>query len=603
MYGYILVSLVLAIVGPYLAPGPPLGASTTLLGVAAVTAVVFVAGLGISFYIRWRSAPVAIDEQRFLRKVGLLAKLYRLLVVAAYGFILGGVRWAPLAADWAGRDAWGVVPLAITLAPLVVLQTAAWIAVFSADRRLRALLFQRAGAAAAVHPWTLPRYLEFMFRQYLLIILVPLLVLVAADDAIGRLLGSPEMHPLSAAVLVGFLAVALALAGPWFRLCWRTAPLPEGGLRDRLQSLADRAGVRIGNILVWRTNVTIANGCMVGMVAPLRYILVTDALLMSLAPEEIEAVFAHEVAHVKFRHVALYMVMALGGASAGVLAGTGAAMLDASAWTANLAVGAAVLAYWGLGFGFVSRRCELECDLYAVRATACPVDCSPPDAGARTGRRGAAEPRPAGPGAEALPRGICEHRVTAMAAALRRIARLNGSAETARGWRHFSIARRCRFLGDALADPLLASRLERRLRRIKMAVVLGVFVLMAAAGVAISTGEGPLEADNPENPTGPEDVAPRVHRWLVRLVDGDQVDAVAFGAPQLRGDADAVADLDDGGHAGLGGRLAVRDDDVAVHKPRGHAVAVDAQGEGPRQRRAGAREFEILDDSVGRRRG
>jgi len=642
MYGYILLSLVLAFIAVDLAHGPPPAVLTAVGGVAAATAVALAAGLAINLYIRRRSTAASIDEKRFFRGVGVLGKLYRLLVVAAYATILFVLRWASLARHWAGQDAWLVAQLAIAVAPLVVLQTTAWITLYSADRRLRAFLFQRAGAAVAVQQWTLPRYLEFMFRQYLLIVLVPLLVLVAADDAISRVLGPPEVQPLSAAGLVAFLVIAVILSGLWFRICWRTEALPEGLLRDQLRALADRAGVRVGSILVWRTNVTIANGCMVGMVGPLRYIFITDALLLSLPPEEIEAVFAHEVAHVKFSHVLLYMIMAMGGGAAGLLAGTLAAALDASSWTQNLAMGAVVLVYWGLGYGFVSRRCELECDLYAARATTCPVGCSPPDAGARSraaeaapvagggppaasgvagaspafpslgaaaaglggaglwveesGEAGIGTPTP--PAAQALTAGICEHRVMAMASALRRIARLNGTPETARGWRHFSIARRCRFLLDMLADPSLVGRLERRLRWIKVGVVAAAFALVLAAGLVVSSMERPSESDNPENPAGPEDLPPRVHRWLVRLVDRNEVDVVAFGSPQFRGDADAVADLDDGRHARLGRGVAVRDDQVAVHEPRGHAVAVDAQGKGPGRRPGDARELEKLDDPV-----
>ena len=588
MYGCIILSLVLAIVAIDLAEGPPPDVTTAVLGAAAVAVAVLVAGLAISLYIRWRSAAAAMDEQRFLRRVGLLGRLYRLLVVTAYGLVLFGFRWAALGRHWAGDGGWLVVQLAIGVAPLVVIQTAAWISLYSADRRLRAFLFERAGAAVAVRHWTFLGYLEFMFRQHLLIMLVPLVVLVAANDAVSEFLGPPERHPLSAAALVAFAVAAIALSGPWFRLCWRTEPLPESALRDRLQALADRAGVRIADILVWRTNVTIANGCMVGVVAPLRYILVTDALLLSLAPEEIEAVFAHEVAHIKFRHVGLYMLLALGGASAALVAGGLAAMAHTSFWTQNLVVGAVLAVYWGVGFGYVSRRCEQQCDLYAARATLCPVGCAtagPGAAEAAAAGPGPAEHQEAGVAPQALPAGICRHRVIAFATALRRIARLNGSAETAWGWRHFSMARRCEFLDRVLAHPSVAGREERFLRRVKWAVVLGVVMLVVAAGVVMSSVEGPLESDHPENPAGPEDGAPRVHRCLVRLVDGNEVHAVAFGSPQLGRDPDATPYLDHGGHAGFGRRIAAADDDIAVEKSRGHAVAVAPEGEGAGFRR------------------
>jgi len=624
MYAYMLLSLALALVATEVAKDRPPDAAAALGGTAAAAVLVLAAGLAISLYIRRQSRRIQVDQQRFLRKVGLLGRLYRLFVVGIYATVLFGLGWASLAAYWAGPGAWSVARFAIATAPLVVFQAAAWAALFSADRRLRAFLFEREGAAVAVRQWTLPRYLEFMFRQYLLIILVPLMVLVAANDAIVELVGPPESHPSAAALLVVCMTVAAVLSGAWFRLCWHTQPLPEGMMRDRLQAMADRAGIRVANILVWRTNVTIVNGCMVGMVGPLRYILITDALLLSLAAEEIEAVFAHEVAHVKFRHVVLYVVMAMGGASAGLMAGEAAAMLHGAVWTQNVAVAAVILLYWGLAFGFVSRRCEQECDLYAVRAPPCPVGC-PDGAAAAAAAANPAEPSPAGQGgttasppgnSEPLgaglvtsqapapwPAQLCEHRVMAMVGALRRIARMNGTPETARGWRHFSIARRCRFLEDVLADPALATRALRSLRRLKAVAVLSAMVLMLAAGLVTLAWDRTSESDNPENPAGPGNLAPVIYCRLMRLVDGNQVDAVAFRAPQFGRDADAVADLDNGHHSGLRCGIAARNHEVAVQEPRCHAVAVDAKGKGSQPEGARAGKVQELDDALRRRSG
>ena len=596
MYAHILLGLVLALVAADWVSGPPPDAALTIAGAGAAAALVLDAGLAIGLYIRWGSRRPEIDEQRFLRRVGRLGRLYRLLVLALYAGVLFGLDWAALAASWACLEGWTVVRFAIAVAPLVVFQAAAWLALFSADQRLRAFLVARAGAAVAARQWTLPHYLEFMFRQYLLIMLGPLVVLVAAGDAVAQLVGPPESNPFAATLLVACLLVAVALSGLWFRLCWRTQPMPASGLRDRLQALADRAGIRIGNILVWRTNITIANGCMVGLVGPLRYILITDTLLVSLAPEEVEAVFAHEVGHVKFRHVLLYVVMAMGGVGAGLMAGEAAAVLNGSFWTENIAVAAVVLAYWGLAFGYVSRRCEQECDLYAIEAPPCPVGCS--------GAPGAAvsEPRQATalPVTPGMP---CEHRVLAFVTALRRIARLNGAAETSRGWRHFSIARRCGFLADVLADPSLATRARRSLRRLKILIVGASVILVAAAALLTLSLGGTSESDDPENPAGPHDVAPRIHRRLIRLVDGHEVHAVALRAPQFGRDADPVADLDDRHHPRLRRGIAARDHQVAVAKPRRHAVAVDAQSERARPDRADLGQVHELDDALGRRRG
>jgi hypothetical protein len=297
------------------------------------------------------------------------------------------------------------------------------------------------------------------------------------------------------------------------------------------------------------------------------------------------------VAHVKYRHVLLYMALAIGGMGAMILVGEAAAVVTHSPVALSLVTAAFLVAYWWLLFGFISRRCEAECDLFAVQATSCPVDCSPPDAEARTvGVDGAS------------PAALCEHRVRAFTSALGRIARLNGSAETARGWRHFSVARRRRFLEEVLASPPLAERFARRMRRIKWMALLGA-VLAAAAAAILALAAPPSEANDSEDPAGPEDVVPPAHRWIVRFVDGDEMDAVALGAPQFDGDADAALEADDDGLSRFREGVAPGDDDVSVEDARGHAVAVHPEAE-----RAGRDLFETgqvdeLDAPVGRRLG
>jgi len=477
MYAFILLGLALALVAPDLATAePPPDLPAAALGAAAATAGVFVAGLAISGYLRWRRGVLEQDPQRFLRRVGRLSKIYRLLVVAAYAAVLFPLGWAAFSAMPTGRQVgaggpedWTLPVLGLTLLPFVAMVLAAWTALYWADRRLRTLLVVQAAVGAAVPPWSLPRYLEFMVRQYLLILLGPLVVLMAIHDALHHTLGPVETRPLSAALFLAAVFGTALLAGPWFRVCWRTEVLPDGELRRRLLALGRRAGVRIGRILVWRTNLSIANGCLVGLVGPLRYVMVTDALLLNLPPEEVEAVFAHEVAHAKHHHVFLYFILALGGAGAAMLVGEAADALTRSAWAAGAALAVFVLAYWGIGFGFLSRRCELECDLYAVRATACPAACSPPNAGAH---------RPAADVAF----GPCEHRVMTFTSALRRIAHLNGASETARSWRHFSVARRCRFLLGLLVEPGRLAAYECRFRKMRWAALLLALLLGAAAG-------------------------------------------------------------------------------------------------------------------------
>jgi len=599
MYAFVIAGLVSAVLAlDYWGGEPVLPAWVAVSGLAVTAAAVGLAGLCISAYILWRRGDLERDEQRFLRKVRLLGRSYRLLVLLAYVIVLKQLGWAALAFALAGDGAWDSAAAAVAVAPFLALCAVAWTAVYWADRTLRAALLEQAGAVVAGGEWTFPRYLEFMFRQYLLVLLLPMLALLGLKDILAHTGNAAQAGVLGVITFLATLAAVAVLAGVWVRICWRTEPLPEGDLRRRLDALAERAGVRVGNVLVWRTNLTIANGCMIGMVGPLRYIMMTDALLlgMSQAPAEAEAVFAHEIAHVKYRHTLLYAGLLIGAVGAAFLAGEAAAALSDASWTVDAAMGAALAAYLGIGFGFVSRRCEMEADLYAVRATECPENCSPPNPDSAAGRP------PAGveewsAGSPAC--GVCEHRIHAFCGALVRIARMNGMAASARGWRHFSIARRCAMLEQLLAAPAALARHERRIRRVKR-IAFAVSLAMAFAAGAYDLAVPSSETNNPENPASPDDVRPEQPTWWTGLIDRNQVDVLAFRPPELDGDADAAAHLDDGRLAGQGGDAAAADHEVAVADARGHAVAVDAQGE-----RAGAQgpesgQLQVLQDPVGR---
>ncbi|MDP6381207.1 MAG: hypothetical protein QF662_07675, partial [Phycisphaerae bacterium] len=129
-----------------------------------------------------------------------------------------------------------------------------------------------------------------------------------------------------------------------------------------------------------------------------------------------------------------------------------------------------LLFFWLVVFGYVSRRCELEADLYAIQATTCLAGCTPSEAailGTKESDRAV--------WADA----ICLHKAVVFAEALERIARLNGISPQARSWRHFSIARRVRFVIAMAENPDLAWHFERRLKRTKR-----LLILFAAASIS-----------------------------------------------------------------------------------------------------------------------
>ena len=107
---------------------------------------------------------------------------------------------------------------------------------------------------------------------------------------------------------------AIALVGPVIiKTFWRCKPLETGNHRNRIRSICNAANVEYADILYW----PIFGGRMItagvmGLTKKFRYILVTDALLRYLEPEEIDAVIAHEIGHVRRKHLAFYLIFFVG---------------------------------------------------------------------------------------------------------------------------------------------------------------------------------------------------------------------------------------------------------------------------------------------------
>src|SRR6202041_825238 len=87
--------------------------------------------------------------------------------------------------------------------------------------------------------------------------------------------------------------------------------LPPGVLRDRLENTARRLNFRYSNILIWHTRHQFANAMVTGFVPWIRYIVLTDRLIDELDPDEIKAVFGHEVGHIKHHHLLFYLAFFL----------------------------------------------------------------------------------------------------------------------------------------------------------------------------------------------------------------------------------------------------------------------------------------------------
>ncbi len=102
------------------------------------------------------------------------------------------------------------------------------------------------------------------------------------------------------------LFILLAQLAPvvLFPIFYKFEPLDNEDLRRRLVQLGERSGTRVRGIYRWKLSEKSkkANAALTG-IGRTRRIILADTLLDNYAPEEIEAVLAHELGHHVHRHI------------------------------------------------------------------------------------------------------------------------------------------------------------------------------------------------------------------------------------------------------------------------------------------------------------
>lgn len=380
----------------------------------------------------------------------------------------------------------------IAVLPGLIALSFGWWVMYPIDRFVReATLIRDLDSGRSVHP-ILPRgkWTWQAMRHHLAIIALPIMAIViwselvefAAStrldrpDGVGNgLLTQSDMTVelgISAVQMVGAIGV-LALMPLVMCRVWDTVPLRGQlagdeaigsiDLHERLMAHCTSARVRVRGIRVWRTGGALVNGAVIGLFAPFRYVLLTDALLERLAPRELEAVMAHEVAHIRLRHMP-WLVCAVLGTILPLVSAIDLVfgMTDAEAMPrVELGLVAGVFAAGVIVFGWVSRRFEWQADAYAAKRMSNQIQ--------REIRMTDA------PGAEEVShsRPDLADRVTlpgadTMIAALQRVANLNHVPTQRRSWRHGSIFHRQQRLYALVGKPCDALPIDRTVIRMKL---------------------------------------------------------------------------------------------------------------------------------------
>jgi STE24 endopeptidase len=116
------------------------------------------------------------------------------------------------------------------------------------------------------------------------------------------------------AVFIGLFIVLAQLAPvALFPIFYKFEPLDNEDLRRRLVVLSEHAGTRVRGVYRWKLSEKSkkANAALTGL-GNTRRIILADTLLDNYAPDEIEAVLAHELGHHVHRHILKSIVVQAG---------------------------------------------------------------------------------------------------------------------------------------------------------------------------------------------------------------------------------------------------------------------------------------------------
>lgn len=228
---------------------------------------------------------------------------------------------------------------------------------------------------------------------------------------------------------------------------WNCHPLAEDKLKTDIEDLCRVHKVSFKAILSWDAlGGGLITAGVIGLFPAYRYLLITPRLIRLLNREELLAVTAHEIAHIKKRHMLHYFVFVLGF----VLVSMGAIqhlvlLFFNTEWGQALIINSRgelrsdlisfiyifvslyfLVIYFRFVFGYFMRHFERQADLFPIAAG-----------------------MPPGP----------------LLSAFEKLARVTGDDGSRRNWHHFTLPERMTAIEAAAADPRFIRRHDRSLRR------------------------------------------------------------------------------------------------------------------------------------------
>jgi Zn-dependent protease with chaperone function len=254
-----------------------------------------------------------------------------------------------------------------------------------------------------------------------------------------------------------FLIFVVLFFPPLVRKLWGCKKLPEGYLKDRLDTFCATQNFSADFYLWPLFEGRVLTAGVMGIVPGLRYILITPALIETMSWEELEAVMAHEIGHVKKYHLLLYVFL-LSGFSllAGMLVEPLIYLLLSQDFFNKIILASGIaadniltvvgavplllflLVYFRFLFGYFIRNFERQADLFSLAAIG---------------------------------------NARAMISAFEKIASLSGNIRDEHNWHHFGIGERIDCLEQAEKDTRL---IERHNRKVRLSLFAYVAVVLLA---------------------------------------------------------------------------------------------------------------------------
>jgi STE24 endopeptidase len=313
----------------------------------------------------------------YLRSLNFVIEALRLTALALFFFDIFFLGWLTYLYRLLGPPQ--VLSDALAILAMLGVVIASWWAFYPIDRHLRgSRLISEIDSGSPVAPiWTRGQYLMSQVRVNILFTLIPLLLMLGwKEGVVGWTRAHDQYIQWKDPLIIGGAALVFFLAPLLGARILDTVPLPEGPLRDRLLRVCSLYGVRVRQLLLWRTYGGMINGAVMGLIGPVRVIMLTDGLLARLNDDEVEAVMAHELAHIKRHHMIWIIVSAMAtlGAITFVVS-LGVSGLDSynprfaafDTRSKDMLSLLAVVPLWVIVFGYVSRRFERQADVFAVQ--------------------------------------------------------------------------------------------------------------------------------------------------------------------------------------------------------------------------------------------